>query len=64
VVKTLLLLVVGAAIGYVYGYKDAKRHRQPIVERVMDRVVDRAGAAMHRSYLSSREQHADSVARQ
>jgi hypothetical protein len=56
-VKTLLLLVVGAAIGYVYGYKDAKRHAKPIVERV----IEGAEAKLHRSYLSSRQQKIDSV---
>lgn len=60
-VKTLLLLVVGAAIGYVYGYKDAKRHAKPIAERVIDRVVDKAGAAGHRSYMTSRQHQIDSV---
>ena len=40
-VRTLFILAVGASIGYVYGYKDAKTHDKTIVERTLDR----AGAA-------------------
>ena len=35
--KFLLALVVGLAIGYSYGYKDAKAGRPTVVERVVQR---------------------------
>ena len=58
-VKTLLILAVGAAIGYGYGYKDAKKHDKPIVERVLDR----AGGAARGKYAASIDQEADSLRR-
>jgi len=36
--KTLLILAIGVGIGYAYGFKDARAHRQTIVERLVDRV--------------------------
>jgi hypothetical protein len=36
--KTLLILAVGVGIGYVYGFEDAKAHRQTIVERIVERI--------------------------
>jgi hypothetical protein len=56
-VRTLFILAVGASIGYVYGYKDAKTHDKTIVERTLDR----AGAAAKGKYLSHVEQETDSV---
>ena len=47
-VKTLLILAVGVAIGYSYGYKDARRHQKTVYERV----IDRAGAAARDKYIS------------
>jgi hypothetical protein len=60
VVKTLLILAVGVAIGYSYGYKDAKQHDQTVYERL----IDRAGAAARGKYdANSSQQQADSVGR-
>ncbi|AHG89908.1 hypothetical protein J421_2371 [Gemmatirosa kalamazoonensis] len=56
-VKTLLILAVGVAIGYGYGYKDARRHDKTIVERVLDR----AGAAARGKYRSTIDDRTDSV---
>ena len=58
VVRTLLILAVGVAIGYVYGFKDAKTNDKTVFERT----VDRAGAAARGKYVSI-EQSADSSGR-
>ena len=36
--KYILILVVGLAIGYGYGFQDAKKHKKSVVSRVLDRV--------------------------
>ena len=36
--KFIVVLVIGIAIGYFYGFDDAKRHDDNIVTRVVDRV--------------------------
>jgi len=36
--KFIVILVVGIAIGYFYGFDDAKKHDVTVVERVVDRV--------------------------
>jgi hypothetical protein len=36
--KFILALVVGVAIGYFYGFADAKSHKKNVVERVVSRV--------------------------
>ncbi len=36
--KYFLVLVVGVAIGYGYGWKDAQLHPKHVVERVIERV--------------------------
>jgi hypothetical protein len=36
--KTVFLVSLGAAIGYSYGYKDARIHDKTIVERTLDRL--------------------------
>ena len=36
--KFLFILVVGVAVGYSFGWKDAKTHKQNVVERVVSRV--------------------------
>jgi hypothetical protein len=38
VFKFLFILVVGVAVGYSFGWKDAKTHKQNVVERVVSRV--------------------------
>ncbi|WP_373058607.1 hypothetical protein [Gemmatimonas sp.] len=36
--KYLLILAVGVAIGYGYGWKDAQANEKNITERVLDRI--------------------------
>ena len=36
--KFIVVLVIGIAIGYFYGFDDAKRHDENVVARVVDRV--------------------------
>ena len=36
--KFIVVLVVGIAIGYFYGFDDAKKNDANVVERVVDRV--------------------------
>ena len=36
--KFIAVLVIGIAIGYFYGFDDAKRHDENVVARVVDRV--------------------------
>lgn len=36
--KFLLILSLGIAIGYSYGWKDAQRNEQPITERLVERI--------------------------
>ena len=36
--KFIVVLAIGIAIGYFYGFDDAKRHDENVVERVVDRV--------------------------
>lgn len=56
-VRTLFILAVGVAIGYSYGYKDAKTHDKTVVERTLDR----AGAAAKAKYVSHVPQETDSI---
>lgn len=55
--KTLFILAVGVAIGYNYGYKDARAHDKTVYERTLDRV----GAAAKGKYVSHVAQDPDSV---
>lgn len=36
--KYLVLLALGVAIGYGYGWKDAKKHTKHVAERVLERI--------------------------
>ena len=36
--KIALILAIGIAAGYSFGWKDAKKHKTSIVERTLDRV--------------------------
>ncbi|HUQ82496.1 MAG TPA: hypothetical protein VM076_15210 [Gemmatimonadaceae bacterium] len=36
--KFVAALVIGISIGYFYGFDDAKKHDENVVERVVDRV--------------------------
>ena len=46
--RTLLILAIGVAIGYRYGYNDARTHTKTVYERALDR----AGAAARNKYIS------------
>jgi hypothetical protein len=59
VVRILLVLAVGVAIGYVYGYKDARTHDKMVVERALDRAE---GVAL-KSYRTTADQANDSAGR-
>ena len=37
-IKTLLILIVGVAIGYSYGFKDARAHDRDILTRTIEKV--------------------------
>ena len=36
--KYVLVLAIGLAIGYGYGFKDAKKHKTTIVSRMLEKV--------------------------
>jgi hypothetical protein len=38
VFRFLVLLFVGVAIGYNMGFRDARKHKQPVQERVLERI--------------------------
>jgi hypothetical protein len=42
--RVLVLLIVGIAIGYTLGFKDAKTHTKPIISRLVERVGKGQGA--------------------
>ena len=41
--KFVVVLVIGIAIGYFYGFDDAKKHDENVVERVVERVGTTGG---------------------
>jgi hypothetical protein len=43
--RNVFILVVGLASGYLYGFSDARTHRDPLQRRVAERMVKRAGGA-------------------
>jgi hypothetical protein len=43
--RMLLVLTVGLAAGYCYGFRDAKAHRAPLQQRAAEVMVKRAGGA-------------------
>ena len=57
--KILFILAVGVAIGYSYGYKDAKKHDKTVYERL----IDRAGGAARGKYDPNSQLKSDSVGR-
>lgn len=36
--RTLFILAIGCLLGYSMGFKDARRHEQPVYERMLDKV--------------------------
>lgn len=57
--KFLLVLAVGVAIGYSYGWKDSKKHKQNVVERVVARV----GGKNRGAYDTNLDRQTESVGR-
>ena len=57
--RTLFLLALGAAAGYTVGFRDARAHRQTIVERV----IDRAGGSTRGKYNSDIDAEMDRESR-
>jgi hypothetical protein len=57
--RTLLLIAVGIAIGYFVGFGDARKHSQNVVERL----VDRAGGAMRDSLRNDIDARVDRASR-
>lgn len=36
--RLIFILIVGIAVGYTYGYRDARQHEKPVTARVLDRI--------------------------
>lgn len=58
-IRTILLLAVGVAIGYFLGFGDARKNQHNIVERL----VDRAGGAMRDSLRNDIDARVDRASR-
>jgi hypothetical protein len=43
--KPLLILAVGAILGYLYGFDDAKKHTHPLQLRVAEQIFNKAGGS-------------------
>ena len=52
--KTIVIIVLGVAVGYSFGWKDAQKNDRHVVERVVDRV----GGSNRGKYSSDLEQRA------
>lgn len=57
--RTLLTLAIGVAIGYFLGFGDAQKNDRHIVERL----VDRAGASMRDSLRNDIDARVDRIGR-
>ena len=55
--KFLLILVVGVAIGYSLGFKDAKKYNRTVIERVVGRV----GGKNRGAYDTNLDKQAESI---
>ena len=58
-VKTVLVLCIGVAVGYGFGFKDAKSHDKPVVTRVVDRI----GGSHRGKYDPNIDKHAETIVR-
>jgi hypothetical protein len=59
VLKFILVLLIGIAVGYSYGFKDAKKHKKDILERTVERV----GGKNRGAYDTNLDKRADAVTR-
>lgn len=57
--KFAIVLVAGIAIGYFYGFDDAKKHDDNVVVRVVDRV----GGSNRGKYATDIDKQMDAVER-
>ena len=57
--KTILILCVGLAIGYGFGFKDAKKHEKTVVSRTVDKI----GGSHRGKYDPDIDKQADSIVR-
>ncbi len=57
--KYLLILALGVAIGYGYGFRDAKKHNRTVVSRVLDKV----GGSNRGKYNQDVDKRADEAMR-
>ena len=55
----ILLVSVGIAIGYAYGFKDAKKHEKTVVSRTVDKI----GGSNRGKYDQDIDKQADSIVR-
>ena len=44
-IKTLLMLLAAATVGYYYGFNDSKTHSEPVLTRVVTGAVGRTGGS-------------------
>ena len=57
--KYILVLAIGLAIGYGYGFKDAKKHKTTVVSRVLAKV----GGSNRGKYDSDLDKKAEEATR-
>lgn len=62
-VKILLLFTLGAVFGYAAGYRDARDRRAPVYDRVVERVVERAGGQARGKYDPNVDRQAEEAER-
>jgi hypothetical protein len=43
--KTLLIIVIAGTGGYYYGFHDAQKHAEPVLNRVVSGAVGRTGGS-------------------
>lgn len=60
-IKFLLLVTAGAVFGYAAGYRDATDRRPPVYDRVVERVVDRAGGSARGKYDPNVDRQAEAA---
>ena len=50
--RPLLLIGLGAAVGYAYGFRDAQQHDETVVRRAIEYAVAHAGGGARGKYNS------------